>query len=174
MSDMTIQLGQTVYGGSLNVTTGVLTITWVGIADASSLNTWTKAVSNYGSFKCTVSDAIKVADAQKLVISSCYNSVSKDGASAGADNYIYTPNSVTIMIKDTAKNSLTAEEFAQILAGQQICYELATPQTIQLTPTQLTMLKGYNRLSSDGGGDITLTYKADRLAAIEAALAALT
>ncbi len=28
------------------------------------------------------------------------------------------------------------------------------------------MLKGYNRLSSDG--DITLTYKADRLAAIEA------
>ena len=45
----------------------------------------------------------------------------------------------------TAMNGVTAE------------YELATPTTIQLTPTQLEMLKGYNHITlSDGYGTIEL------------------
>lgn len=41
--------------------------------------------------------------------------------------------------------------------GAQVVYELATPQTYQLTPTQIQLLKGSNTLWSDAN-DLTLTY----------------
>ena len=41
--------------------------------------------------------------------------------------------------------------------GAQVVYELATPQTYQLTPTQIQLLKGSNTLWSDGDS-LTLTY----------------
>lgn len=41
--------------------------------------------------------------------------------------------------------------------GAQVVYELATPQTFQLTPQQIQMLKGANVLWSDAD-DLTLTY----------------
>lgn len=44
--------------------------------------------------------------------------------------------------------------------GAQVCYELATPTTYHLTPTEITTLLGNNTVWSDAG-DITLTYRAD-------------
>lgn len=44
--------------------------------------------------------------------------------------------------------------------GAQVVYELATPQTVTLTPTEVTLLLGTNNVWSDTG-DTTLTYKAD-------------
>ena len=41
--------------------------------------------------------------------------------------------------------------------GAQVVYELATPQTYQLTPQQIQLLKGSNTLWSDGDS-LTLTY----------------
>ena len=40
-----------------------------------------------------------------------------------------------------------------------LCYELATPMTIQLTPTQVELLQGENNIWSDG--EMTLVYLAD-------------
>ena len=44
--------------------------------------------------------------------------------------------------------------------GAQVVYELATPQTYTLTPTEVTLLLGTNNVWSDTG-DTTLTYLAD-------------
>ena len=42
--------------------------------------------------------------------------------------------------------------------GAQVVYELATPQTFNLTPTQVETLLGQNYVSHDGGGTISLVY----------------
>lgn len=42
--------------------------------------------------------------------------------------------------------------------GAQVVYELATPQTFNLTPTQVKTLLGQNYVSHDGGGNISLVY----------------
>lgn len=42
--------------------------------------------------------------------------------------------------------------------GAQVVYELATPQTVTLTPTEVQMLLGTNNVWSDTNGDVTLTY----------------
>ena len=45
------------------------------------------------------------------------------------------------------------------LSGHSFVYELATPQTYQLTPQQVTLLLGENHVRSDGA--ITLQYGDD-------------
>lgn len=42
--------------------------------------------------------------------------------------------------------------------GAQVVYELATPQTFNITPTQVETLLGQNYVSHDGGGTISLVY----------------
>jgi hypothetical protein len=42
-----------------------------------------------------------------------------------------------------------------------LCYELATPLTIDLTPQQMTTLLGTNNIWSDAG-DVTVEYKRRR------------
>lgn len=61
-----------------------------------------------------------------------------------------------------AKNgsSLTLAELKELSASGDlaICYELATPQEIQLTPAQTSALRGSNTLWSDGNGNLNVTY----------------
>lgn len=45
-------------------------------------------------------------------------------------------------------------------AGTQLCYELASPQTYQLTPTEIALLKGQNNVWTDSG-EVEVTYNAD-------------
>jgi hypothetical protein len=45
--------------------------------------------------------------------------------------------------------------------GAEVAYELATPQTYNLTPEQVTMLLGNNYLVTEDG-TITLTYMAGK------------
>ena len=53
----------------------------------------------------------------------------------------------------------TAQEFKEYLAGHplQVCYELATPTEIQLTPQQIKTLLGMNNIWCDSG-DVTVDY----------------
>lgn len=43
----------------------------------------------------------------------------------------------------------------------QVCYELAEPLTIQLTPQQINSLAGANTMWSDANGDLTVEYWKD-------------
>ena len=162
-----------VFGGSLNVTTGALTVKTI-LVDNGTL-TWVEqntAVSNKKRFYAVLSPSAVEASSDNLTSKSSLFSLlpaagtyqaNKDGYTITSDNRLY--------IYADAYSSATAAEFKAAMSGVQTEYTLYRPTTIQLTPTQLEMLKGTNRLSSDGGGDLSITYKADRLAAIEAALA---
>ena len=95
----TINFGDTYYGGTLDVTSGVLTVTDANIAsyNGESLpSTWM------------------------------------------SDRDVYTAGGTPTM-------------------GAQVVYKLATPITVQLTPTQIQLLQGNNTISADCG-DVSIQY----------------
>ena len=157
--DFTIQLGQTVYGADINWDTGVMTVKTV-CPDLGGL-TWTAdatGVANKNRFCADLSPLAVVADSVNLTsISSQYTLLAPGGTySANADGYTITAAS-KIYIYDEALSSATAADFKAAMSGVQTEYKLATPQTIQLTPEQLEMLKGYNRVTIESGS-IELGY----------------
>lgn len=152
---VTVQLGQTVYGGTLNVTTGVMTMD-KAIIDMGDLTYSYNATDKI--FYATlggVGDRLNAISTVFVVASTTTGALLEDG------EFMFRTDLDRVYLKCLAYDDAT--QFKTAMTGQKICYELATPTTIQLTPEQLTMLKGYNRLNSDGGGDITLTYLANRL-----------
>ena len=147
----------TVYGGTLDVTKGVLTVTHNGV-DGGSL-TWVKEVTNYRTFTALANDAfynISLA----TIISSSYKSTSNSASSASDDNYVWIRSSgvgTEIAVKDTSKSGLTEAQFQTALSGVQFVYELATPLTYQLTPQQIaTLHPGINNVWCDTGPVIEL------------------
>ena len=66
-----------------------------------------------------------------------------------------TTNQV-LLVRVRDHSFTTLAEFRTATANVHICYELATPIEIQLTPQQVTALKGYNAMWSDAG-DIEVT-----------------
>ena len=78
-----------------------------------------------------------------------------DGEMSSKNNY----GSPRVFVKDLAKDGMTASEFKTAVSGQMLCYELATPQTYQLTPQEIQLLLGTNNVWSDG--NVTLVYSAD-------------
>jgi len=51
-----------------------------------------------------------------------------------------------------------AETFKTAMSGVQLCYELATPTEITLTPEDIELLKGSNTVWSDANGTVTVGY----------------
>ena len=172
---VTIQLGQTVYGGMLNVTTGVMTVLWVmKVLDGTEDITWginNATASRQGVYANLVSILSDCKTGGGKMLDSVFNCFETAEYLDVNKAYIETNNASNIWLNMGFEPNKFADSAAfktwLTTNNIQFTYELATPQTIQLTPTQLTMLKGYNRLSSDGGGDIALTYLADSITGSE-------
>ena len=154
--DFTIQLGTTVYGADIDWDTGVMTVktatkTYTGETDEAwdgdvpTRQYWSTATINNkvkGTIDCNEFKGVQVTTWADL-----------------QDNQIALHPTVqnNVRVKYSGAADITA--FRTFLASNpmQVCYELATPTTIQLTPEQLEMLKGYNRITlSDGYGTIEL------------------
>lgn len=157
---LTIALGQTVYGGTLDVKTGVLTITWVLVLfDGSNDENWVKASDAQGVY-IPVNDMSKELDYTNKIkcnrLATYESNIAQDyllqdsGITGYRDNSTTYPNENWIYAKVSGID--TATDFKTWLASNnlQVCYELATPTTIQLTPAQLELLKGYNYITGDG------------------------
>lgn len=147
--------GNVVYGGELDVTTGVLTAKY-GMVDMGTLN-WT------------------------YVSGSAWNcfSVNIAGKAPGGNNFncswyaqgtiFYTENdkcidgnenNSMIYTRDTSFNNDSAT-FKTAMSGVQLVYELATPISIQLTPTEVDTLRGDNVIWADCGDITNCEYRAD-------------
>jgi hypothetical protein len=66
-------------------------------------------------------------------------------------------HSVTLAVYSSAYTDVAT--FKTAMNGVQLVYELATPLTIQLTPTEVTLLRGINNLWSDG--EMYVKYRRD-------------
>lgn len=153
ITETDISFPSPVYGGTLDVVSGVLTVEWISV-HASSLP-WVYS-SSYALFSANTAntDYIKKAGYTNI-LSNKYKTVS-DALSSFSDNAIRghaTTNQ--IYIKDDSFDG-DASAFAE--SGFQVVYELDEPFEITLTPEQITDLKGDNTIWSDADGSMTAVY----------------
>ena len=155
---ITTNLGQTVYGGVLDVISGKLTIN-KAMVDMGSL-TWTLR-TGWGDGSRFLSNAISDKKAGSYnIISSQYktvqnrDSITATGQIAPANN----SSSTDIVVRDDRYS--TASAFKTAMNGVQLVYELATPTEITLTPTEVKSLLGSNNVWSESG-TVEVEYRAD-------------
>ena len=141
----TTNLGRTVYGGSLDVVSGVLTVDRAMI-DGSNL-TFT-----YWDDDAFYSNAVsgKTAITGKKPISECYGLMNPSSNAFQKQRFYVTD----------ASASHDASVINANVQGKKFVYYLAEPQTYQLTPTEVALLLGTNNLWTDCGS-VEVTYKAD-------------
>lgn len=142
--DYTIDLGSTIYGGTLDVTSGVLTVDRVGV-DMGSL-TWGEVNSRFYALPQTPAKSYNTSDLAGI-ISSCYQTLAYANQSTMTKSISSYQGYMYVM--DSSYSS--AVDFTTAVTGQTLVYELATPQVIQLTPTQIRMLAGVNTVYANTG-----------------------
>jgi len=152
-----ISLGGTVYGGTVDITDGEGTDTLKSV-DLGTLTYYKQGSNN---FYALLSDAKTfVAGAMPNIVCSAYPKSVNGAVSKQADGTIFgNSNDKYIVICDSNHSADNTTQFKAAMSGVQLVYELATPNTLTTTPTEITTLKGDNNIWSDGDS-LTLTrYK---------------
>ena len=150
-SSATLILGTTVYGADINWDTGVMTVktafkTFDGSEGWAANGTIGYLITRSQS---GMSDVKAASSANTYCLSNLFpkSGITWADKSIGIDGgTVWIGDADNVVFGDLAG-------FKSFLANTnlQLEYELATPTTIQLTPTQLEMLKGYNRVTIDNG-----------------------
>ena len=161
----------TVYGGTVDVVTGVLTVDRV-------CKTLTTARNLSGTYQGSIiynSASAETSDANFAKPITC-NRLKYVGASTSSADWKYgscinaNGTSFNLWIKDGAFANL-AEATAWLGSNEtQLCYYLAQPQTYQLTPQQISTLIGNNTVFVDCGS-VSVTYQASIKGYIDKVLA---
>lgn len=150
--DWTSQAG-TVYGGTLDVVTGVLTVNRA-MVDMGTLN-WVYSASA-AQFRASLPYA-KDATSTEVPNMKCeiYKTVSyaeMENNDMCISRFFASTNGINV--KDSRYTN--AATFKTAMSDVQLCYELATPITYQLTGTDILTSVGDNYIWSDSG-DVTIT-----------------
>jgi uncharacterized coiled-coil protein SlyX len=158
----------TIYGGSLDVLTGVLTVDRAFV-DLGTLE-WGKASAEtkYPRFYSnSLKGIIKPTDASDTVtdaICSDYKATDFNTVYRGDTNSVFA----VVNVQSGAKGSFSiidsrfdnADDFKAAMNGVQFCYPLLKPITYQLTPHEAKTLLGQNNIYADTG-DTSVEYRAD-------------
>ena len=156
----------TVYGGSLDVTNGVLTVDRA-MVDMGTLvynKTLSPSASGGNVFSVNVSNvgygmARRERNAPNTMLSDVYETAqSTIWWVSDIPDLTMSVNVSVLYIADSRYEDATS--FKTSVSGVQLVYELATPMTYQLTPQEVRTLLGQNNLWADTG-DVAVTYKAD-------------
>ena len=146
-----ISLGQTVYGGTLNVTTGVLTMDRA-ITTMSTLSWIAGTASGRTYFKAAVAGKVvpTSSDTTHPIVATNINYAGVLTVAQMPDvSLAQAPGNTEVRIYDSAVTTLS--EMQDKYGTGQFVYYLATPITVQLTPTQVSTLLGANNIWSDSG-----------------------
>ncbi len=157
-TDISETLPATIYGGTLDVETGVLTVKY-GMVDMGDLN-YNYYSNDGGYFSCSITDK---ADSNNI-ISEIYKNNGIVAVGSMANNTLAgRTNSNVVYIKDNRYTD--GGNLKTAVTGQKIVYELATPYTIQLTPHQVALLAGSNVITTNGT-TINITYRTGKVATL--------
>lgn len=165
-TNIAFETGQNVYNGSLNAETGTVTVD-MGYVDLGDLD-WTYNATNHV-FWGTDTTLISNANANTTPICSCYegktpaNALNTAYAKGNGTTCFRYPEFDRLFIRDDSYTDATL--FTTAVTGQKLVYKLATPFTIQLTPQQIALLKGYNYLSTNCQS-LDLTYRIGEMATL--------
>lgn len=149
----TIDLDGTRYGGTLDVTTGVLKV------DRAM---WTASASNLlrssdNSFYSTAVDNIAYSTSENTTtaISDTFKSNTTNNTDCV---FINTQGRIQV------NTSTGYSSVANLISGVgtfKVLYQLATPITVQLTPQEVTTILGQNNIWADCGNVLELSYSAN-------------
>ena len=166
----------TVYGGTLDVTSGVLTATWT--KQALGRTGWTIATNgNSRRYLRNFSGmGIPEPDTSNLdALCTHFERVTEAEKSTAQFGTFRISDSGYMVVYDNGSTLQDNNAFmswldAQNTAGTpvEICYRLATPTTYQITPQQLATLLGDNAIWADTG-DTTVKYYADTKGYVDSA-----
>lgn len=154
----------TIYGGTLDVVSGVLTVDHILL----SVPSWLKSTIPSGGprfFSAYYKQTIKPAVANSIVadvICSCfittdankgYGGIVKDSITVDKEGMIscYPNSNGTIA-------ALSEADFKTYMDSQQIIAALTEPQTYNITPTDVMTLAGFNQIYSDAGPVIDIKF----------------
>ena len=159
-TSLTIPFGSTVYGASLDVLTGVMTVDRAIVTyDGSDDESW--SASSNQRYYIIVPDA-KILDTNTRYECLCNRGKYASSGGSFGNCFMFSDaiNHRSAFYYCSNSEDLTA--FRSWLASNnlQVVYTLATPTTVQLTPAQLSTLLGDNVLWASTG-DVSLTYRAD-------------
>ena len=153
----TTDLNQTVYGGTLDLVTGVLTVDRAMVTlDGSSDEVWKLETSNgwqgVNFYIAKPTNMLRKAEGVLL------NFTNKVSINPIQDGLYVTPLYWNFIIGQMIGIS-DVPTFTTWLSSNpiQVSYPLATPQTYQLTPHQIQTLVGQNKVWSDAG-DVEVTF----------------
>ena len=144
----------TVYGGTINPLTGVLTVDRA-IVDLGTLD-WRMSGSGNTAFHYANTSALGVATNISTTLNYICSNYSIVAVSSGgtATGMAFT-SANQLRIRDATYAS--ASDFKTAMDGVTLCYEVANPTEIQLTPQQVRTLYGSNTIFADTG-NVALEY----------------
>lgn len=169
-NDITIDLGQTVYGAKHGVENGGLVVSHI-IADLGDL-TWSSVGSgDHQRFEANVTTDSACISGSVAVDMKCEGLKASTGSAAynhTEDNIIGFNDATTLRAYSSSMVTMTGAEFKSVMSGIHLCYELADSYKteIQLRPNTISLLSGVNNISTDGDM-ITLTYRNGKVATLE-------
>ncbi len=143
----TVALGQTVYGGSLDVVSGVLTVDRAYAEfDGSNDENWGSASgTGYHQYGISINEAKNSATAitNRFSLIELSDRGNKTGLVSIENDTIFR-----FALKDSDLLISDVNAWKTWLSSNpiQVCYELATSRTIQLTPQQIDTLIGMNNI----------------------------
>lgn len=152
----TIAFGQTVYGGSVDFKTGDGASNY-GFVDLSTL-TWTYQ-SAWGSWYADL-----VGIKRSASITSKANVFAEKYKTIAPSEAISASGEIGIGVSDSYDRIIVKNGSSTAAPSGGLCYELATPIELTLTPAELELLKGYNYITTNGT-TIALDYLPDSLLA---------
>ena len=163
----------TVYGGTLDVTAGSLTVTHeCREYDGSEDEEWSKNPTNpYFYLVLEAKDYIAAGSA----LSNIYPKVSMSQVQLNIGfNLANAGDTTRLYIRPEGYADMTVAQFRAMLDNQtfQVLYQLAAPVTYQLTPIEVTTLLGLNNIFADTGA-VSVTYRADTKLYIDKKITAL-
>lgn len=158
----------TVYGGTLDVTNGVLTVT-NGYVDLGTLDWVYTNTSGHEKFTSSsaLTNALPVsASVAANAVCEVYAVVSEnDIYSHASDKTLAITSAGKAQVWDSAYTDTAT--FKSSLSGKHLAYELVTPVTYQLDETAVNTILGQNNIFADTGDIAELTYRADLKAYID-------
>ena len=145
----------TVYGGTLDLTTGVLTVDW-GKKTVNDLS-WTYQ-EQYTRFNTNINDIKQRGGARELAMfCSAFIPIYDSRPIADVpNNAIYSGGMKNVSIK--TDEYITEADLKENYGTVEIVYPLQTPLVYQLTPSEIQTLIGTNVLWSDTNGDMEIKY----------------
>ena len=155
----------TVYGGTLDIVSGVLTVD-KAIIDLGSLSYTYQTSSNnvpmftaYPTGITTGVIGVDKLDCEAYAHIACINASVATSAQFPNGSVCQSSGGTSIRIRDDAYTDATV--FKTAVNGYDLVYPLATPQTYQLTPVQVACLLGQNNVWANCGDIDEVKYKAD-------------